>query len=182
MARLRSLTKSGASFGGPGCVLFVTGRLAEPALGRVLAEMAPPFAYDVAPLKITVAALMTTPWIARFLDVGERGAGTRQDVGTGVVHPDIDPPDRLGRGLAQRADRRGVGDVALDHGGAATEALNLALDLPRALLIGQIGQDDVRPRAGGRDRDCAADAARPAGHEHAAAGERWTDDICHPET
>ena len=50
-------------------VLFVTGRLAEPALGRVLAEMAPPFAYEVAPLKITVAALMTTPWIARFLEV-----------------------------------------------------------------------------------------------------------------
>jgi dihydropteroate synthase len=35
----------------------------------VLAEMAPPFAYDVAVLKITVAALMTTPWIARFLEV-----------------------------------------------------------------------------------------------------------------
>jgi dihydropteroate synthase-like protein len=31
--------------------------------------MAPPFAYTVAVLKITVAALMTTPWIARFLEV-----------------------------------------------------------------------------------------------------------------
>src|ERR687886_1468736 len=50
-------------------VLFVTGRLAEPALRRVLEEMAPPFAYDVAVLRITVAALMTTPWIARFLEV-----------------------------------------------------------------------------------------------------------------
>jgi dihydropteroate synthase len=50
-------------------VLFVTGKLAEPALRRVLAEMAPPFTYDVAVLKITVAALMTTEWIARFLDV-----------------------------------------------------------------------------------------------------------------
>jgi dihydropteroate synthase len=56
---------------GPRRVLFVTGRLAEPALRRVLAEMAPPFAYDVAVLKITVAALMTTPWIARFLTVPE---------------------------------------------------------------------------------------------------------------
>jgi dihydropteroate synthase len=53
----------------PGRVLFVTGRLAESALRRVLAEMAPPFAYDVAVLKITVAALMTTPWIARALEV-----------------------------------------------------------------------------------------------------------------
>jgi dihydropteroate synthase-like protein len=49
-------------------VLFVTGKLAEPALRRVLAEMAPPFHYDVAVLKITVAALMTTPWIAKSLD------------------------------------------------------------------------------------------------------------------
>jgi dihydropteroate synthase len=48
-------------------VLFVTGRLAEPALRRVLAEMAPPFACDVAVLGITVAALMTTGWIARNL-------------------------------------------------------------------------------------------------------------------
>jgi len=51
----------------PRRVLFVTGKLAEPALRRTLAEMAPPFVYDVAVLKITVAALMTTPWIARFL-------------------------------------------------------------------------------------------------------------------
>src|SRR5437867_4094130 len=50
-------------------LLFVTGKLAEPALRRTLGEMAPPFAYDVAVLRITVAALMTTPWIARFLEV-----------------------------------------------------------------------------------------------------------------
>ena len=54
--------------GAPRRVLFVTGKLAEPALRRVLAEMEPPFAYDVAVLGITVAALMTTTWIARHLD------------------------------------------------------------------------------------------------------------------
>lgn len=53
----------------PAKVLFVTGRLAEPALRRVLEEMRPPFEAEVAVLKITVAALMTTPWIARFLEV-----------------------------------------------------------------------------------------------------------------
>ncbi len=53
-------------------VLFVTGKLAEPSLRRVLAEMAPPFHYDVAVLKITVAALMTTSWIARSLTVPRR--------------------------------------------------------------------------------------------------------------
>jgi dihydropteroate synthase len=50
-------------------VLFVTGRLAEPALRRVLAETELPFSPDVAVLRITVAALMTTEWIARNLEV-----------------------------------------------------------------------------------------------------------------
>jgi dihydropteroate synthase len=50
-------------------VLFVTGRLAEPALRHVLDRMAPSFRYDIAVMKITVAALMTTEWVARFLQV-----------------------------------------------------------------------------------------------------------------
>jgi len=49
----------------PRRVLFVTGRLAEPALRRVLAATPLPFAYEIAVLRITVAALMTTAWIAR---------------------------------------------------------------------------------------------------------------------
>jgi dihydropteroate synthase-like protein len=50
-------------------ILFVTGRLAEPALRRVLAELAPAagFDADVAVLPITVAALLTTDWVARHL-------------------------------------------------------------------------------------------------------------------
>ncbi|HEX4627215.1 MAG TPA: DUF6513 domain-containing protein, partial [Gemmatimonadales bacterium] len=50
-------------------MLFVTGKLAEPALRRTITEMAPSFAWEIAVLKITVAALMTTPWIARSLVV-----------------------------------------------------------------------------------------------------------------
>lgn len=57
--------------GAPRHVLFVTGRLAEPALRHVLEEMVPPFEYDVTALGITVAALMTTSWIARALSVPE---------------------------------------------------------------------------------------------------------------
>ena len=63
---------SGAGFPAsplPRRVLFVTGKLAEPALRRMLSEMKPPFTADVAVMKITVAALMTTEWIARFLQV-----------------------------------------------------------------------------------------------------------------
>jgi dihydropteroate synthase-like protein len=49
--------------------LFITGKLAEPALARVLADLAPRvgFEYQIAVLNITVAALMTTSWVARHL-------------------------------------------------------------------------------------------------------------------
>jgi dihydropteroate synthase-like protein len=51
-------------------VLFVTGRLAEPALRRVLADLAPRAGFEpvVAVLPISVAALLTTDWVARHLE------------------------------------------------------------------------------------------------------------------
>lgn len=54
-------------------ILFVTGKLAEPALRRLLADLAPRvgFEAEVAVLPITVAALMTTDWIARHLSLPE---------------------------------------------------------------------------------------------------------------
>jgi dihydropteroate synthase len=57
----------------PRHVVFVTGKLAEPALSATLSGMtpAPPWEYTVVALKITVAALMTTAWIARFLQIPE---------------------------------------------------------------------------------------------------------------
>lgn len=50
-------------------VLFVTGKLAESALRRLLADLAPRagFDFDVAVLPITAVSLATTPWIARHL-------------------------------------------------------------------------------------------------------------------
>ncbi|MCS7167875.1 MAG: DUF6513 domain-containing protein [Gemmatales bacterium] len=53
--------------------LFVTGKLAEPALRRVLAELAPKagWEYEIAVLNISVAALMTPDWIARHLQPPE---------------------------------------------------------------------------------------------------------------
>lgn len=68
-------------------MLFVTGRLAEPALRRVLGELTAPFETEIAVLKITVAALMTTPWIARFLEVPP---GTDLVLLPGLVEGDTD--------------------------------------------------------------------------------------------
>ncbi|HMR67466.1 MAG TPA: DUF6513 domain-containing protein [Anaerolineae bacterium] len=45
-------------------VLFITGRLAEPALRRTLAEASLPFATEIVVMPISVAALMTTGWMA----------------------------------------------------------------------------------------------------------------------
>jgi dihydropteroate synthase-like protein len=68
-------------------VLFVTGKLAEPLLRRTIEGMQPPFAWEVATLRITVAALMTTPWIAKFLTVPE---GTDLILLPGLVEGDLD--------------------------------------------------------------------------------------------
>jgi dihydropteroate synthase-like protein len=54
-------------------LLFVTGKLAEPALRRTLTDLAPAadFDFTIAVLPITVVALATTPWVARHLQVPE---------------------------------------------------------------------------------------------------------------
>jgi dihydropteroate synthase len=79
---------AGATVPAPRHVTFVTGKLAEPALLSVLAVLAPPFACDVVVLKITVAALMTTAWIARFL---EPPPGTDLVLLPGLCEGDVAP-------------------------------------------------------------------------------------------
>jgi dihydropteroate synthase-like protein len=49
--------------------LFVTGTLAAPALRATLEPMSEALEWQIAELRITVAALMTTAWIARHLSV-----------------------------------------------------------------------------------------------------------------
>jgi dihydropteroate synthase-like protein len=50
---------------------FVTGLLADRALREVVATLPTEIPYEVATLKITVAALLTTDWTARHLDPGD---------------------------------------------------------------------------------------------------------------
>ncbi len=48
--------------------LFVTGKLAAEALADTLEKLEPDFDYEITTLNISVAALMSAPWIARQLD------------------------------------------------------------------------------------------------------------------
>jgi dihydropteroate synthase-like protein len=52
-----------------GKYLFVTGKLAAPALRATLARLSLPFEYEIAVMRISVAALMTPAWIAPRLQV-----------------------------------------------------------------------------------------------------------------
>ena len=65
--------------------LFVTGRLAEPALRSVLGDLDVP--HQVAVMNITVAALMTTRWIARRLELPD---GVDRIVLPGLVEGDVE--------------------------------------------------------------------------------------------
>jgi dihydropteroate synthase-like protein len=69
-------------------VLFVTGRLAEPALRRVLQQTASDFDSSIAVLPISVVALAPTAWIARHLDVPP---GTERVVLPGLCPGDLAP-------------------------------------------------------------------------------------------
>jgi dihydropteroate synthase len=140
----------------PRRVLFVTGKLAEPALRRVLAEMTPaPFAWEVAALKITVAALMTTPWIARFLDVP---AGTDLVLIPGLCEGD---PAVIADKLGVRVEKgpKDLREIPEYFGRAALRREYGAWDIEIIAEINnapKLSRDEIR-REAERFRDAGAD-------------------------
>jgi dihydropteroate synthase-like protein len=104
--------------------LFVTGKLAAPALRATLERAKLPFDYDVAVMKITVAALMTTAWIAKRLEVPD---GVTRIMVPGMCQGEI-------------AEIAGQFDIPAEKGPA---------DLKR--LPAFFGQADARTRYGPRD-------------------------------
>jgi dihydropteroate synthase-like protein len=81
--------------------LFVTGKLAEPALRQVLADLAPRagFSSEVAVLNISVAALMTPAWVARHLTVPP---GVDRVMVPGFCGPDVTPIEAAARVPVER--------------------------------------------------------------------------------
>jgi dihydropteroate synthase-like protein len=104
--------------------LFVTGKLAAPALQETLRRAELPFEYEVAIMRITVAALMTPDWIAKRLEVPP-------DV-TRIMIP----------GMCQ-------GDVEVLSAQFDVPSEKGPADLKR--LPAHFGQADARSRYGGRD-------------------------------
>ena len=121
----------------------------------MLATMAAPFACDVAALRITVAALMTTTWIARHLTVGE---GTDLVLIPGLCEGDpVVIQDKVGVPVAKGpADLReipryfGRSAASQEYGAWDIEILAEINNAPR-LTREQIRQEAERFRASGAD-------------------------------
>jgi dihydropteroate synthase len=137
----------------PSRVLFVTGRLAEPALRRTLADVAPLFACEVAVLKITVAALMTTEWIARFLSVPP---GVDLVLIPGLCEGDPGAVERA-TGVSVRKGPKDLREIPSYFGRAAAQRAYGAYDIQ---ILAEINN---APRLSRRDVRAAAEAFRASG-------------------
>jgi dihydropteroate synthase-like protein len=138
-------------------ILFVTGRLAAEALAETLRTMNPAFEYDIAVMKISVAALMPLPWIARFL---RPPAGCdlimipglcegdpsviEQATGIKTVHGPKDLKD-IPAYFGQPRDRAGYGEYRLKIFAEIVDAPKLSLDeiLARAEYYRANGADVI---------------------------------------
>ena len=107
-------------------LLFVTGKLAEPALRRQLEELAPRagFDYSVSVLPITVAALATTGWIARHLQVP---AGVERVILPGLCQGDLAAVTEAGGAPAAARDRACASSCSRDSRGAWLISARMAM-------------------------------------------------------
>ena len=138
---------------------FITGRLAEPSLREVLERLAPAVGFipTVQVMNITVAALMTTPWIAKRLQVPE---GTDRVILPGATSGPLDvvravspaPVERGPEDLRRLDEYFGQKRADLtDYGSHAIEIIAEINHAPRMTTIAILAEAR-RMRADGADR------------------------------
>lgn len=147
---------------------FVTGRLAEHSLRSVLAELAPRagFEYTVDVLGITVAALLTTPWIAPRIRVPE---GTTRILLPGYCQGDLDVvaraagvPVELGpRDLRRLPEYFGHHRAAQDYGAYDIAILAEINHAPRLALADILAEAGRLKSAGADLIDVGCDPGNP---------------------
>ena len=92
--------------------------------------------------------------------VGEAAVGAD----AGVVHQDVEAAEFLAGGVQRLPANCGIGHVADDRFGAATETNDL-LDDRRKFFVAAGDEYLIDARAGQFEGDCPADASRRAGHD-----------------
>lgn len=124
-------------------ILFVTGKLAAPLLRDTLERMQGRFEYDVAVMGISVAALMTTDWVARFLKVSPEvdlillPGHTQGDLGLLAQRFDV-RAERGPKDLRQLPEHFGMAAAQADYGAYDIQVLaeiNNAPSLPSGELL-----------------------------------------------
>jgi dihydropteroate synthase-like protein len=135
--------------------LFVTGKLAAPALERTLHGAELPFEYEIAVMKITVAALMPTQWIAKFLEPPD---GVTRIMIPGLCEGDVGlisekvgiPAEKGPNDLKELPTFFGAADARAAYGARDIRVFAEINNVPR------LSRDEVLAMAG-RFRDAGAD-------------------------
>jgi dihydropteroate synthase len=153
---------------------FVTGRLAEHSLRKILGELAPAagFDYSVEVLGITVAALMTTDWIAQRIHVP---ADATRVILPGYCRGELAPIERVAGVPAERGPRDlrrlpehfGQEAVAADYGRYDIEILAEINHAPQ-LALADVLAEAARLCDDGAD---VIDVGCEPGHTWSQAGE-----------
>ena len=100
-----------------------------------------------------------------FWSRSSRPALAGENVGPGVVDPDIDSAEGLLEALDQRVDVLPPADVGADHLDPASEGPDLRGGGLCAGLIPAVGKCDVGPGPRAPERDGATDSARRSGNQ-----------------
>ena len=112
------------------------------------------------------------------IDIGKALLGDEPAAGdAGIVHEDVEAAEAVRRFVDRALHRRRIGAVGLDRDAAPTHGLDRAHYLGGAVGGALVGDGDIRPLVGERQRNGGTDAARGAGHQSPLASQ-FSHDRC----